>query len=88
MNKQTPVWRSRAHLLLIPLVTLCLASCAKIDPRQVDVDLPVDLPEIKATSFDKSLGNLGRMSQVVWQARLYPGQGHHRHGRALAVRLW
>ncbi len=56
--------KKSATLLLIPLVALCLASCAKIDPRQVDVDLPSDMPELKETNFDKPLGDLGRMSQV------------------------
>lgn len=74
VNKQTPVWRSRAHLLLIPLFALCLVSCAKIDPRQVDVDLPVDLPEIKEISFDKPLGDLGRMSQVYSKRAFIQGK--------------
>lgn len=51
-------------LLLIPLVLLCLTSCAKLDPRQVDVDLPSDMPEVKETSFDKPLAELGRMTQI------------------------
>lgn len=51
-------------LLLIPLVLLSLTSCAKLDPRKVDVDLPSDMPEVKETSFDKPLAELGRMTQI------------------------
>jgi hypothetical protein len=51
-------------LLLIPLIVLSLSSCAKIDPRQVDVDLPSDMPELKETNFDKPLAELGRMTQI------------------------
>lgn len=51
-------------LLLIPLVILSLTACAKIDPRQVDADLPNDMPEVKETSFDKPLADLGKMTQV------------------------
>jgi hypothetical protein len=51
-------------LLLISLMVLGLTSCAKIDPRNVDVDLPSDVPEIKETNFDKPLADLGKMTQV------------------------
>ena len=45
-TQQPTVRRSRVLLLLIPLVALVLTSCARIDPRQVDVDLPVDMAEV------------------------------------------
>lgn len=49
---------------LLPLVILGLSSCAKIDPRAVDVDLPADLPVVTETSFDKPLAELGQMTQI------------------------
>ena len=73
-TQQPTVRRSRVLLLLIPLVALVLTSCAKIDPRQVDVDLPVDMPEVKETSFDKPLADLGRMSQVYGKRALIQGK--------------
>ena len=51
-------------LLLLPLVVLSLTACAKLDPRQVDVDLPADMPVVKETSFDKPLADLGKMTQI------------------------
>ncbi len=59
--------RARMHpgsLLLISLVALGLTSCAKIDPRNVDVDLPADTPVITETNFDQPLADLGKMTQV------------------------
>ena len=73
-NKQFLRRRSRALLLLIPLVALSLASCAKIDPRQVDVDLPTDMPEIKETSFDKPLADLGEMTRVYGKRAFIQGK--------------
>ena len=73
-NKQFLRRRSRALLLLIPLVALSLASCAKIAPRQVDVDLPTDMPEIKETSFDKPLADLGEMTRVYGKRAFIQGK--------------
>lgn len=61
MRKQI---RATKGILLIPFLALYLTSCSKIDPREVDVELPSDMPELKETSFDKPLIELGRMSQV------------------------
>ncbi len=61
-------------LLLIPLVVLSLSSCAKLDPRKVDVDLPADMPEIKETSFDQPLGELGRMTQIYGKRVMIQGK--------------
>lgn len=61
MRKQI---RATRGFLLIPVLAMYLTSCSKIDPRQVDVELPSDMPEIKETSFDKPLADLGKMSQV------------------------
>lgn len=69
--------RARIHpgsLLMIPLMVLSLTSCAKIDPRQVDVDMPSDMPEIKETSFDKPLAELGRMTQIYGKRVLIQGK--------------
>jgi len=60
--------------LLIPLVVLGLGGCAKIDPRQVDVDLPSDLPEIKETNFDQPLAELGRMTQIYGKRVMIMGK--------------
>jgi peptidoglycan hydrolase-like protein with peptidoglycan-binding domain len=60
--------------LLIPLVVLSLGGCAKIDPRQVDVDMPSDLPEIKETSFDQPLAELGRMTQIYGKRVMIMGK--------------
>ena len=62
-HKQSWV-RCIAGSLLIPLVVLSLTGCGKLDPRNVDVDLPSDMPEVKETSFDKPLADLGKMTQV------------------------
>ncbi len=61
-------------LLVIPLVLLSLTSCAKLDPRLVDVDLPSDVPVIKETSFDKPLAELGRMTQIYGKRVLIQGK--------------
>lgn len=72
-----PKIRTRLHpgsWLLIPLVVLSLGGCAKIDPRQVDVDMPSDLPEIKETSFDQPLAELGRMTQIYGKRVMIMGK--------------
>jgi len=51
-------------LLLLPLVCISLEACGKMDPRNVDIDLPADAPVVKETSFDKPLAELGKMTQV------------------------
>ena len=38
--------------LLMPLTAFYLTSCAAIDPHQVEVELPPDMPEVKVSSFD------------------------------------
>lgn len=61
-------------LLMLPLVFLGLTSCSSIDPRQVDVDLPSDMPEVKETSFDKPLAELGRMTQIYGKRAYIQGK--------------
>lgn len=57
---------SISRLVLVPLLCLSLGlgGCGKMDPRNVDVDLPKDMPEVKETSFDQPLSELGKMTQV------------------------
>ena len=50
--------------LLIPLMGLLLTSCAAIDPRQVETEMPTEPPMIKRTSFDQALSKLGKMTEV------------------------
>lgn len=53
-------------LVLVPVLCLSLGlgGCGKMDPRNVDVDLPKDMPEVKETSFDQPLSDLGKMTQI------------------------
>lgn len=51
-------------LFFFPFVILNLTGCATLDPRQVDVDPPNEMPEVKETNFDKPLADLGKMTQV------------------------
>lgn len=57
---------SISRLVLVPLLCLSLGlgGCGKLDPRNVDVDLPKDMPEVKETSFDTPLSELGKMTQI------------------------
>jgi len=50
--------------LALVCMGLLLTSCADIDPRQVDVQLPHGEPVVKRTSFDRHLADLGRMSVI------------------------
>lgn len=45
-------------------VSLIFASCAEMDPRNVDVELETSAPEVKITSYTQSLSDLGRMSLI------------------------
>lgn len=45
------------------LMTLVI-SCAGVDPRDVDVELAPSAPEIKVTSYNEALSQLGTMSTV------------------------
>ena len=73
-NKKPQARMRPGSLLLIPLVVLGLSSCAKIDPRQVDVDLPADIPVVTETNFDKPLADLGKMTQVYGKRVLIQGK--------------
>jgi hypothetical protein len=61
-------------LLLAPLAAFCLTSCAALDPHQVDVELPADIPEVKVSSFDQPLADLGKMSQVYGKRAMIQGK--------------
>lgn len=63
-HKKTRARNFSGSLLLIPLVVLSLTGCGKLDPRNVDVDLPSDMPVVKETSFDKPLADLGEMTKI------------------------
>ncbi|MDR2551293.1 MAG: hypothetical protein LBD10_13945 [Desulfobulbus sp.] len=60
--------------LLLALATFSLSACAKLDPREVDVDLPADMPMVKETSFDQPLADLGRMTQIYGKRVLIQGK--------------
>ncbi len=57
---------TRQHLpiFFVMLLLMFLPSCARIDPRKVDVEMPREDPVIRKTSFDQALHNLGRMTEV------------------------
>ena len=73
-HKKSQARMRPGSLLLIPLVVLGLTSCAKIDPRQVDVDLPADIPVVTETNFDQPLADLGKMTQVYGKRVLIQGK--------------
>lgn len=66
--------RRSVGLLLIPLVVLGLTGCGKLDPRNVDVDLPNDMPMVKETSFDKPLADLGQMTKIYGKRAYIQGK--------------
>ncbi|RJP83325.1 MAG: DUF4384 domain-containing protein [Desulfobacteraceae bacterium] len=53
----------RSVLFTIP-VLLVLISCASVDPRQVDVEIKEEPPEVKITSFTEALTQLGKMTEI------------------------
>jgi hypothetical protein len=73
-QQRTPFRKNRSIALLLPLIALSLTSCAKIDPRNVAIDLPSDTPEIRVTNFDKPLADLGTMSQIYGKRVMIQGQ--------------
>jgi hypothetical protein len=54
---------STYQLMLFPLLLL-LASCASLDPADVDVQLPEAAPQVKITSYSQALRELGLMSEI------------------------
>ncbi|NOQ47065.1 MAG: DUF4384 domain-containing protein, partial [Desulfobulbaceae bacterium] len=72
-SKQNVLYRIRFWLLL-PLVGILLSSCAKIDPRQVEVEMPYDPPEVRKTSFDQALNDLGKMTDVYGKRVMIQGK--------------
>ena len=64
MQMKSPVSSTFSRLFLVPMLCVSLVGCGKMDPRNVDVELPKDMPEIKETSLDQPLAELGKMTQV------------------------
>ncbi len=73
-KKISPARSVPGLLLLLPMLLLGLGACGKMDPRNVDVDLPSDMPEVKETSFDKPLAELGRMTQIYGKRAYIQGK--------------
>jgi hypothetical protein len=61
--KQEPSQRI-VFCLLLTVIALLPASCARIDPRQVETEMALEAPIVKKTSFDQALSGLGRMTEV------------------------
>ncbi|MCI5221225.1 MAG: hypothetical protein D3924_00725 [Candidatus Electrothrix sp. AR4] len=52
-------------VLFVCCVSILLSSgCAKLDPRQVEIDIPSGAPEVKTTEIKESLRKLGRMAEI------------------------
>jgi hypothetical protein len=49
---------------IIFCILLSFTGCSRIDPRDVDIDIPSGIPEVKKTEFDKALRELGRMAEI------------------------
>ncbi|MBM9536611.1 hypothetical protein [Desulfobulbus alkaliphilus] len=73
-KQRTPGWKKWRKVVPVPLMALLLTSCAQVDPRRVDIDLQPSLPEIKVTSFDQPLADLGKMSQIYGKRVIIQGQ--------------
>ncbi len=73
-RKSTHGGRHPGLFLAIPLIVLSLASCGKLDPRKVNVDLPSDMPEVRETNFDKPLAELGNMTRVYGKKVMIQGK--------------
>ncbi|NCC77587.1 MAG: DUF4384 domain-containing protein, partial [Clostridia bacterium] len=67
-------WKNTEFLLILLPLLFVLGGCGSMDPRNVDVDLPSDMPVVKETSFDKPLADLGRMTQVYGKRVLIQGK--------------
>ena len=63
----------RSGLLLVSMVTL-LGGCSSIDPRKVDVEMPREDPVVKRTTFDHTLNNLGKMTEVYGKRVMIQGK--------------
>ena len=59
---------------LLTIAGITLTSCARIDPRQVDVEMPKDPPMITRTSFDEALFGLGKMTEVYGKRVMIQGK--------------
>ena len=50
--------------LMIGAVAFSFVSCATIDPREVEAELPETAPAVKTTSFTEALPLLGLMTEI------------------------
>ncbi len=58
------LWGHTEPIIRAVLVATVLVSGCQTDPQKVDVQLPETVPEVKTTNYTKTLGELGRMSEV------------------------
>ena len=72
-SKQSVLYRIR-FCILLPLAGIMLSSCARIDPRQVEVEMPYDPPVVTKTSFDEALYGLGKMTEVYGKRVMIQGK--------------
>jgi hypothetical protein len=54
----------RNVFFLYCIFILSFSGCAKIDPRQVDLDIPSGIPEVKTTELSQTLRELGKMAEI------------------------
>lgn len=62
------------YCFLFLLALVLLPACAKIDPRQVEVEIPHEDPVVRRTSFDQALNNLGKMAEVYGKRVMIQGK--------------
>ncbi|MCI5167896.1 MAG: hypothetical protein D3903_17875, partial [Candidatus Electrothrix sp. GM3_4] len=51
-------------LFIYCLSLLLFSGCSHIDPRQVDIDIPSGIPEVKKTALKEALRKLGKMAEI------------------------
>jgi len=51
-------------IMIIFFATLSMTGCSTLDPRRVDIELPVEPPLAKETIFDQALKDLGKMTEI------------------------
>jgi len=54
------------NVRMVILISFCLAfiSCASVNPHKIDVTIKPEAPVMKKTSFDQTLMQLGKMTQI------------------------
>ncbi len=71
--KQNVMYRI-CFYVVVSLVSMLLSSCAEIDPREFEVDMPYDPPVVKKTTFDQALNDLGKMTEVYGKRAMIQGK--------------